>query len=145
MACAAIARRMMVSAEKQKKLNSEAGKEAFARKKGFHAFSPEEKAIHSRKGALAHIGMTWWNDGSTENLIHTPPDGWIKGRLVIGTGMAKGTILGTFWNKDGFNQRSVECPGDGWVPGKYLTAQQRERRSEIAQETLKRRWTKCAS
>jgi hypothetical protein len=142
-AAAAVARRIRISSEEQKRLDSLAGKQAFKDKKGFHAFSPEEKAVHSRKGGLAHRGKVWWTNGDKDTKsTNCPGEGWYRGRNVSGTGPKIGTKLGTFWNDGSINKRSVESPGPEWSPGKLLNEQQRQRRSEIASETLRKRWSK---
>lgn len=140
-AAAAVAKRMKIAPEEQKRLDSLAGKQAFKEKKGFHAFTAEEKAVHSRKGGLAHRGRTWWTNGVTSTKsAGCPAEGWYEGRIVSGTGPRKGCKLGSFWNNGLINKRSVESPGPEWQSGKLLTDEQRQRRSEIASETLRKRW-----
>lgn len=142
-AAAAIAKRMRILPGEQKRLDSLAGKQAFSEKKGFHAFPPEVKAIHSRKGAIAHTGKTWWTDGQkNKRSFNSPGSDWTEGRTVTGTGPKVGSKIGTFWNNGSVNKRSVESPGPEWIPGKLLNEQQRQRRSEIASETLRKRWSK---
>lgn len=136
-AAAAIARRMMVTPERQFRLNAEAGKEAWRRQTGW--FDPKRLEKSRKKAvkasAIANTGRQWYTDGK-ENIRRSehPGKGWKLGRSVSGTGVRKGTVLGTFWNKNGKNKRSVDCPGRGWKKGKYLTPVQRERRVELGRQ-----------
>jgi len=132
-AAAAIAKRIRISPEKQKQLDHLAGKQAYKLKKGFHAFSPEEKAIHSRKGAQSNRGKLWWNDGTSNRRSPTcPGEGWINGKIPCGSGPKVGSKIGVFWNNGCANVRSEESPGPDWVRGRFLNDEQRKRRSEIA-------------
>lgn len=136
-AAAAISRRMMVPPERQLKLNSKAGKEAWKQRTGW--FDPKRLEKSRKKAtkasAIANTGRQWYTNGK-ENIRRSehPGKGWKLGRSVSGTGFPKGTILGTFWNKNGKNKRSIDCPGRGWKRGKYLTPDQRARRVEIGRQ-----------
>lgn len=142
-AAAAVAKRMGVSVEFQKELNSLAGKQAKDLKLGW--FDPELKEYFrqgSIKGGKAHRGMRWFNNEISSIKSFEPPDEtWKLGRLVGKTkfGFEKGRKLGTFWNKDGVNKRSVLHPGDGWIPGRYLTLEQRNVRIEIARRPKRKK------
>jgi hypothetical protein len=122
-AVAAIARRMKVTPEEQKRLNQAAGKSAKERQLGWHDPALKE---HFRQGAVkggqAHRGMRWFNDGKTSTKSMTSPgEGWTSGRLLPACGRfgyEPGRKLGVFWRKDGVSCRSIECPGEGWMPGR---------------------------
>lgn len=136
-AAAAIAKRMRILPGEQKRLDSLAGKQAFSEKKGFHAFPPEVKAIHSRKGAIAHTGKTWWTDGQkNKRSFNSPGQGWIKGRTVSGTGPKVGSKIGVFWNNGYVNVRSDVQPGPEWTRGRFLTEDQRTCRSKIGSKLV---------
>lgn len=136
-AAAAVAKRMKIAPEEQKKLDSLAGKQAFKEKKGFHAFTAEEKAVHSRKGGLAHRGRAWWTNGvESIKSAECPGEGWHRGRIVTGTGPKIGSKIGVFWNNGYANIRAEERPGPEWIRGRFLTERQRDRRSEIASNLI---------
>lgn len=143
-AVAAIARRMKVSPEEQKRLNQAAGRSAKERQLGWHDPALKE---HFRQGAVkggrAHRHLKWFNNGVISTRTPTSPgDEWIPGRLKPATGrfgFEQGRKFGVCWHKDGVNRVSPDCPGEGWVRGKFLTEEQRERRREIARQPKRKR------
>lgn len=142
-AVAAIARRLKVSSEEQYKLNQLAGKDAYKKKLGWFSISKEDKLKSSIAGGKAMKGYRWYNDGINQIRSKTPLESnWKLGRITgrFKFGMKIGTKLGKFWNNGIKNVRSIESPGDGWIQKRLLSAEQRNRRSEIAKLVLKRRW-----
>lgn len=138
LAAAAIARRMMVAPDTQFELNRAAGKEAFRKKKGFHAIPEDQKRINSAKGGKAHIGMRWWTNGEDNYLGFDHPSGnWKLGRTVTGTGIKVGTTLGVFWNNGSENKRATECPGPEWRRGRFLTPEQKAKRIDISKNIIR--------
>jgi hypothetical protein len=90
LAVASIARRMQVSPDEQKRLNSLAGKEAYLKKKGWFANDHIETA---RRGGLANKGLVWYNNGIRSSKFREDPGiGWMLGRTPDhNCGMPHGT------------------------------------------------------
>ena len=139
-AAAAILKRMGVAHQVQADLNKLAGKIAGAlskkNKTGWN--NPEVQS----KGGKAMKGRLWFTNGKEDTkALEAPGPEWRRGRSnTKNTGFKAGKKLGGFWNKDGVNKRSFDCPGPGWSKGKYLTEEQRNRRSEIAKKVTAKRW-----
>ncbi|MNK39740.1 hypothetical protein D3C87_583600 [compost metagenome] len=131
-AAAAIARRMFMDKAAQTDLNRLAGLEAHRKGTGIHAIPEDERRENSSRGGKAHKGLLWWTNGELNAKVKVSPGpDWKMGRTVSGTGPKVGSILGVFWNNGTENKRSIECPGPEWKRGKFLTPEQRRRRSEI--------------
>ena len=78
-------------------------------------------------------GRVWANNGVQSSLVHTIPDGWVKGRLKQ-VSPTKGTH---YWNDGVTNKRSKSCPGPGWVLGRInwrdkLPELERNKRGQFA-------------
>jgi len=138
LAAASIAIRMNQSREVISDISKLGGLEAKEKKLGWFSLTKEKMLENSIAGGKANKGIFWFNNGTISiRSRECPGDGWVRGRVPCGTGMKHGTKLGVFWNNGSSNVRSNECPGDGWVRGKYLSDEQRKRRSEIASSYIR--------